>query len=156
MTLLLVFSALSPYGSACGRRQVEPLIFGSQIKDPCRVFVEAGPGRAFEDRLVVPRADRILRRTLGELNSEQFCQGPLRWHQPQSPRPQQADRDGQGRDGGVGEFRGRGRREVSDWTATLKNRIARRAAPECDAARGSFPNRPRGYSRDAMSNPPTG
>jgi regulator of protease activity HflC (stomatin/prohibitin superfamily) len=49
-----------------------------RIKDPYRVFVEAGPGRAFEDRLVVPRADRILRRTLGELNSEQFYQGPLR------------------------------------------------------------------------------
>jgi regulator of protease activity HflC (stomatin/prohibitin superfamily) len=49
-----------------------------RIRDPYRVFVEAGPGRAFEDRLVVPRADRILRRTLGELNSEQFYQGPLR------------------------------------------------------------------------------
>jgi regulator of protease activity HflC (stomatin/prohibitin superfamily) len=49
-----------------------------RLKDPYRVFVEAGPGRAFEDRLVVPRADRILRRTLGELNSEQFYQGPLR------------------------------------------------------------------------------
>lgn len=49
-----------------------------RIKDPYRVFVEAGPGHAFEDRLVVPRADRILRRTLGELNSEQFYQGPLR------------------------------------------------------------------------------
>jgi len=49
-----------------------------RIKDPYRVFVEAGPGRAFEDRLVIPRADRILRRTLGELNSEQFYQGPLR------------------------------------------------------------------------------
>jgi regulator of protease activity HflC (stomatin/prohibitin superfamily) len=49
-----------------------------RLVDPYRVFVEAGPGRAFESRLVVPRADRIMRRTLGELNSEQFYQGPKR------------------------------------------------------------------------------
>ena len=49
-----------------------------RLQDPYRVFVEAGPGRAFEDRLVIPRADRILRKTLGELNSEQFYQGPKR------------------------------------------------------------------------------
>ena len=49
-----------------------------RIKDPYHVFTEAGPGRAFEDRLVIPRADRILRKTLGELNSEEFYQGPKR------------------------------------------------------------------------------
>ena len=49
-----------------------------RIKDPYHVFTEAGPGRAFEDRLVIPRADRILRKTLGELNSEEFYQGPRR------------------------------------------------------------------------------
>jgi regulator of protease activity HflC (stomatin/prohibitin superfamily) len=49
-----------------------------RIQDPYHVFTEAGPGRAFEDRLVIPRADRILRKTLGELNSEQFYQGPKR------------------------------------------------------------------------------
>ena len=49
-----------------------------RIDDPYRVFTEAGPGRAFEDRLVIPRADRILRKTLGELNSEEFYQGPKR------------------------------------------------------------------------------
>jgi regulator of protease activity HflC (stomatin/prohibitin superfamily) len=48
------------------------------IEDPYKVFTEAGPGRAFEDRLVIPRADRILRKTLGELNSEEFYQGPRR------------------------------------------------------------------------------
>jgi regulator of protease activity HflC (stomatin/prohibitin superfamily) len=48
------------------------------IADAYRVFTEAGPGRAFEDRLVIPRADRILRKTLGELNSEEFYQGPRR------------------------------------------------------------------------------
>ncbi len=49
-----------------------------RIEDAHRVFVDAGPGRAFEDRLVIPRADRILRKTLGELNSEEFYQGPRR------------------------------------------------------------------------------
>lgn len=48
------------------------------LKDAYHVFTEAGPGRAFEDRLVIPRADRILRKTLGELNSEEFYQGPRR------------------------------------------------------------------------------
>lgn len=48
------------------------------IVDAYKVFTDAGPGRAFEDRLVVPRADRILRKTLGELNSEQFYKGPER------------------------------------------------------------------------------
>src|SRR5262249_2611275 len=48
------------------------------VKDAYRVFTEAGPGRVFEDRLVIPRADRILRKTLGELNSEEFYQGPRR------------------------------------------------------------------------------
>jgi regulator of protease activity HflC (stomatin/prohibitin superfamily) len=49
-----------------------------RIQDPYRIFTEAGPGRAFEDRLVIPRADRIMRKTLGELNSEEFYQGPRR------------------------------------------------------------------------------
>ena len=49
-----------------------------RLTDPYRVFVEAGPGKAYEDRLVIPRVDRILRKTLGELNSEEFYQGPRR------------------------------------------------------------------------------
>jgi regulator of protease activity HflC (stomatin/prohibitin superfamily) len=48
------------------------------LDDPHKVITEAGPGRAFEDRLVIPRADRILRKTLGELNAEEFYQGPRR------------------------------------------------------------------------------
>jgi regulator of protease activity HflC (stomatin/prohibitin superfamily) len=48
------------------------------LTDAYKVFTEAGPGRAYEDRLVLPRADRILRKTLGELNSEEFYQGPRR------------------------------------------------------------------------------
>jgi regulator of protease activity HflC (stomatin/prohibitin superfamily) len=49
-----------------------------RLQDAYKIFTEAGPGRAFEDRLVIPRADRILRKTLGELNSEEFYQGPSR------------------------------------------------------------------------------
>jgi len=49
-----------------------------RVTDPYKVFTEAGPGRAFEDRIVIPRADRILRKTLGELNAEEFYQGPRR------------------------------------------------------------------------------
>ncbi len=49
-----------------------------RITDPYTLFKEAGSGRAFEDKLIIPRADQILRRTLGELNSEEFYQGPKR------------------------------------------------------------------------------
>jgi regulator of protease activity HflC (stomatin/prohibitin superfamily) len=48
------------------------------LVNPYKVFTEAGPGNAYETRLVIPRADRILRKTLGELNSEEFYQGPKR------------------------------------------------------------------------------
>ncbi len=48
------------------------------VVDAYRVFTEAGPGRGYEDKLVVPRADRILRKTLGELNAEEFYAGPKR------------------------------------------------------------------------------
>src|SRR5262245_11460696 len=62
-----------------------------RIEDAHKVFVEAGPGRAFEDRLVIPRVDRILRKTLGELNSEQFYQGPLRIEKAKAAHDQLRD-----------------------------------------------------------------
>jgi len=49
-----------------------------RIDNAYQVFTEAGPGRGFEDKLVVPRADRIMRKTLGELNAEEFYAGPKR------------------------------------------------------------------------------
>jgi regulator of protease activity HflC (stomatin/prohibitin superfamily) len=61
-----------------------------RLENPYRVFVEAGPGHAYEDRLVIPRADRILRKTLGELNSEQFYQGPKRIEKGQAAHDQLA------------------------------------------------------------------
>lgn len=62
-----------------------------RIEDAHKVFVEAGPGHSFEDRLVIPRVDRILRKTLGELNSEQFYQGPLRIEKSKAAHDQLRD-----------------------------------------------------------------
>jgi len=59
-----------------------------RIKDAHKVFTEAGPGHAYEDKLVIPRADRILRKTLGELNSEEFYQGPRRIEKARSAQQQ--------------------------------------------------------------------
>jgi regulator of protease activity HflC (stomatin/prohibitin superfamily) len=62
-----------------------------RLADAHKVFVESGPGRSFEDRLVIPRVDRILRKTLGELNSEQFYQGPLRIQKARAAHDQLRD-----------------------------------------------------------------
>ncbi len=62
-----------------------------RVEDAHKVIVEAGPGRSFEDRLVVPHVDRILRKTLGELNSEQFYQGPLRIQKAKAAHDQLRD-----------------------------------------------------------------
>lgn len=49
-----------------------------RIKDAYLVMTKIGPGKLYEDSLVIPRSDRVLRQTLGEPNSEQFYQGPKR------------------------------------------------------------------------------
>jgi len=49
-----------------------------RIVDPYQVFVTLGPGRLFEDNGIVPRAEAILKQTLGELTTEQFYNSPLR------------------------------------------------------------------------------
>ncbi len=49
-----------------------------RIRDAYLVMTKIGPGKLYEDSLVIPRADRVLRQTLGELNSEEFYQGPKR------------------------------------------------------------------------------
>jgi regulator of protease activity HflC (stomatin/prohibitin superfamily) len=43
-----------------------------RIADPYRVISVAGPGRLYEESLVVPRVEQILRKRLGELDAEQF------------------------------------------------------------------------------------
>lgn len=49
-----------------------------RIMDPYQVFITLGPGRLFEDNGIVPRAEAILKQTLGELTTEEFYNSPLR------------------------------------------------------------------------------
>ncbi len=49
-----------------------------RIEDPYRVITVAGPGRLYEESLVFPRAEQILRKRLGELDAEQFYDVKLR------------------------------------------------------------------------------
>lgn len=57
-----------------------------RISDPYKVITSVGPGRAYETMLVVPRSDRVLRQTLGELNAEEFYQGNLRQSKAEKAR----------------------------------------------------------------------
>ncbi len=43
-----------------------------RIEDPYKVITALGPGRLYEDSLVIPRAEQILRKRLGELDAEEF------------------------------------------------------------------------------------
>jgi len=43
-----------------------------RIVDPYKVITQVGPGRLYEDSLVIPRAEQTLRKTLGELDAEEF------------------------------------------------------------------------------------
>jgi len=49
-----------------------------RVVNPVQVINSVGPGRLYESQLVLPRADRYLRQTLGELNAEDFYEGSLR------------------------------------------------------------------------------
>lgn len=49
-----------------------------RVEDPYRVMVVAGPGKLYEESLVFPRAEQILRKRLGELDAEQFYDVKLR------------------------------------------------------------------------------
>lgn len=49
-----------------------------RISDPYLVITKVGPGKLYEDSVVIPRSDQALRKALGELNSEEFYQGPKR------------------------------------------------------------------------------
>jgi regulator of protease activity HflC (stomatin/prohibitin superfamily) len=46
-----------------------------RIADPLKVMRTIGPGRLFEDSVVIPRAQQDLRRALGELDAEDFYRG---------------------------------------------------------------------------------
>jgi len=43
-----------------------------RIEDPYRVMTALGPGRLYEDSLVIPRVEQLLRKRLGELDAEEF------------------------------------------------------------------------------------
>ncbi len=49
-----------------------------RIDDPYQVMTQIGPGRMYEDIAVIPLAAQQLRRTLGELDAEQFYSGDTR------------------------------------------------------------------------------
>jgi len=49
-----------------------------RVEDPYRVITVAGPGRLYEESLVFPRLEQILRKRLGELDAEQFYDVKLR------------------------------------------------------------------------------
>jgi regulator of protease activity HflC (stomatin/prohibitin superfamily) len=49
-----------------------------RITDPYLVITKVGPGKLYEDSVLIPRSDQALRKALGELNSEEFYQGPKR------------------------------------------------------------------------------
>src|SRR5436309_1616023 len=49
-----------------------------RVADPLKVMTTIGPGRLFEDSAVIPRATQDLRRSLGELDAEDFYRGNKR------------------------------------------------------------------------------
>ncbi len=57
-----------------------------RIIDPVALIKSVGPGRLYENQLVLPRADRYLRQALGELNAENFYSGQMRMAKAQQAR----------------------------------------------------------------------
>ncbi len=49
-----------------------------KIVDPYKVFTQLGAGRLFESAGIVPKAEPILKQTLGELTTEEFYNSPMR------------------------------------------------------------------------------
>lgn len=48
------------------------------IKDPYLVFTTIGPGTLFEDNGIIPKAEPVLKETLGKLTTEEFYNSPMR------------------------------------------------------------------------------
>src|SRR5947208_6029376 len=55
-----------------------------RVADPLKVMTTIGPGRLFEDSAVIPRAQQDLRRSLGELDAEDFYRGDKRVQKAQA------------------------------------------------------------------------
>jgi len=49
-----------------------------RVADPYLVFTMIGPGTLYEDNGIIPKAEPILKATLGELTTEEFYNSPLR------------------------------------------------------------------------------
>lgn len=49
-----------------------------RVEDAYKVMTQIGPGRLYEDSVVIPRAEQQLRRTFGELDAEEFYKGDTR------------------------------------------------------------------------------
>lgn len=49
-----------------------------RVDDAYKVMTQIGPGRLYEDSVVIPRAEQTLRRTFGELDAEEFYRGDTR------------------------------------------------------------------------------
>lgn len=49
-----------------------------RIEDPYLVFITVGPGNLHQDNGIIPKAEPILKATLGELTTEEFYNSPLR------------------------------------------------------------------------------
>ncbi len=49
-----------------------------RIKDPYKVFTTIGPGNLYEDNGIIPKAEPVLKASLGELTTEEFYNSPLR------------------------------------------------------------------------------
>ncbi len=61
-----------------------------RIADPLQLMRSIGPGRLFEDSAVIPRAAQDLRRTLGELDAEDFYRGTKRMEKAREAHSQLA------------------------------------------------------------------
>jgi regulator of protease activity HflC (stomatin/prohibitin superfamily) len=49
-----------------------------KITDPYKVFTQLGAGQMFETTGIIPKAEPILKQTLGELTTEEFYNSPMR------------------------------------------------------------------------------
>lgn len=57
-----------------------------RILDPYQVFTIIGPGRLYEDNGIIPKAEPVLKETLGELTTEEFYNSPLRVRKAEAAR----------------------------------------------------------------------
>ena len=110
-----------------------------RIVDPYLVFTRLGPGALFETNGIVPKAEPVLKQTLGELTTEEFYNSPLRVakaqlaHRPAQPRPR--------------AVRPRGRPASSSATSATPRRSRRTSRRRSSRTSSSSRTRPRAARR---------